>query len=631
MNNYIIGLVFLICYVYFLCALGKVINPYEKKSLGIHFILGYVCFTSLHALGGIIVQIFQMPWIIFYWYSVFIIGLCLLFIFLKSKDHFKSYVSFKEFFKQYWFLILILLMLLSMSILNISGNWLCNHLDDGWYLNFISLFPRMDKPYTTNLASGLPESIRFIRMLSTFEIEDSFFVALCHIEPTVFARFVMTTFHYLLTLVVIYEFVDEVCKHYFPKLQRKYFIQFFTVIIVVYGFYRPIINGFKDMWQFSTAMWYGSSVVRVTGLFLCLVPLLLEKRLTKHGFAYAILVSFTLMTRASQALPILCMLVVAYFGYDFYRYRRSYSKWVIGITLLLLFCIPYINNSNYPQIDTLTCYVDKLTRQPLLWIMLVIFLSGFLFRNEYINRWNCIILTILGLMFIPRINHLFLNTANYDFVVGRTILLLWITLSVMSFTYFCIWCIRLCRNNIRVMSIIGICMLLLFGITFKQHYSKNTGFKKSISILKENPLLFPTETIQLCNYLDQEAIQQNKKLNILTPTLVSDNGYAHPLSVMLRIKSNRFISVSALPRYWNYDSSSIFMTYNENRQHLYNQFNANPRLFTFNLVYLLQKYPIDYCIFSNLDAALVAQEYGYDFLEEESKNYKNMYIVRINN
>ena len=122
-------------------AFRKSINFFNYKSFGFHFIIGYVFFTFVHSIGGLTVQLCQLKWEVFYWYSIFIILLSLIFIFIRNKnDKFKK-INIKEVIANYWFVFVILFILVVMSIFNLSVSWLANHLDDGRYLNFISLFP----------------------------------------------------------------------------------------------------------------------------------------------------------------------------------------------------------------------------------------------------------------------------------------------------------------------------------------------------------------------------------------------------------------------------------------------------------------------------------------------------------
>lgn len=630
MINYCIGFLFIIVYSLFLLLLGKSINFFKYKSSGFHFIIGYVFFTFMHSIGGLIVQLCQLKWEVFYWYSIFIILLSLVFIFIRNKNDKLKKINIKEVITTYWFVFVILSILVVMSVFNISASWLGNNLDDGRYLNFISLFPKMDNPYTTNLATGLFEAPNLVRSLTTFELENAFWVDFLNIEPTLYVRLFLTIFNYMLILVGIYEFAKKVLYEQLNIIKEQKYIQYVLVFVLFFGIYEPMLSKLlfmQDGWQFSSAIWYGSSIVRIPAMFICLSPLLHEDKLCKVGFSYALVVSYVMITRAGQALPFLVILVVAFFSYDFIFNKYKCSRLFLPIILVVLLVIPYIEVDADIK-SSMHIILSSMSKQPLAMIAFLFFILGYLFKNKFINRWNSIIIIMLLLVFVPRVNNLFLDFAMYNFVGGRTITLLTFTIVATSVMYFAAFVVKYTRNR-RILPSGSVFLLVIFFSGYCITYSQNYGFSKTISILKDNPLLFPQETIDLSEYFENCSIAENKKVSVLTPTLVNFDGYNHPISVMLRIKSDNLISVSAIPRYWDNVENSPFTSFDQNCLDDFNNFNLEPLENVEKITDLINLYPIDYCVFSNEEAAHLVEEKGYGVIEEESKKYDNIYIVKI--
>lgn len=86
MINYLIGIVFLVLFTFFLYYLGKNVLPkLGERGFSMNLLIGYTTYTFIQAIGGIIVQIFQLDWFIFFWYMIITLILQLGYIVYKEK------------------------------------------------------------------------------------------------------------------------------------------------------------------------------------------------------------------------------------------------------------------------------------------------------------------------------------------------------------------------------------------------------------------------------------------------------------------------------------------------------------------------------------------------------------------
>ena len=69
--------------IFFYC-LGSVIVS-EKNSIPYRFICGYLFYSFIIAIGGIIIQLFNLSWYLFFGYTIFTVIALLIFIAYRSK------------------------------------------------------------------------------------------------------------------------------------------------------------------------------------------------------------------------------------------------------------------------------------------------------------------------------------------------------------------------------------------------------------------------------------------------------------------------------------------------------------------------------------------------------------------
>mgnify|MGYP003275523475 CR=1 FL=1 len=600
MYSYIIGFIFLIVSLWFLSELGNGCFDFTNRNYSLNLIVGYVLYSFLQAIGGIVVQIFQLPYMFFFIYMILLVIGLFIFVYKKKKNINFSKQLLIEHLKKYAFLYIIVVFLMLFSMLNVEYNWLANCLDDGRYLNLAATFPFENHPYLISPATGLEGTFDLARSINTFEIEYSFWIHLLNIEPTIFTRMIMNIFNYTLMLHAIYAFGKEVLATSKFKIDEKY-IQFCLTPILLFAFYDRWLAQYhllqmQDAWQFSTAMWYGSSIVRIIGVFLCLVPVLSIKRINKTNFVYCFMVSVVLMSKASQALPIIFILLIGYLITWGIINKIKFNKYIIIGLAFLLCIIPILTSSGTNIIDRVN-YILSINYKSIIWMgsILIIFFS-FSLKNSIINRWNTILIIFGIMVWVPRMNHLFVNLSMYDFVAARATTTLIFTTVMTASVYAFVFVMHFIKSWKATIILFCSIFLCLSGCLLYS-YNRDYGLKRGIVTILRNPYLLPKGTYDLSMKLNELSHQYSEKLNVLSQNAVGSNGYISAVSVLLRVKAPYINSISAIPRYNEICDESAFKTFDQEEQWIFESFNTKPyedgNIDAFKK--LLAKYPIN-CI-----------------------------------
>ena len=113
MYSYLTGLLFIIFYVLFMYLIGSAF--YKKEgSYPSHFIVGYLIFSFFVAIGGIPIQILNLPWLVFVGYMIIVyVGLAVWSIRRLEKANKKiiDTSKIKDFIKNQWFIVALALLL----------------------------------------------------------------------------------------------------------------------------------------------------------------------------------------------------------------------------------------------------------------------------------------------------------------------------------------------------------------------------------------------------------------------------------------------------------------------------------------------------------------------------------------
>ncbi|MGI6511047.1 MAG: hypothetical protein ACOX1W_01270 [Catenisphaera adipataccumulans] len=111
-------------------------------------------------------------------------------------------------------------------------------------------------------------------------------------------------------------FCEFVFRHTKAELRPDYF-QFAAAILFLFGFAESFLYNnhlliLQDSWQFNTAMFYGSSIVRTMSIFMIVLPFLDRDQLTVRDVLTVGAIAVVLISKSSIALPLIIIVSLAY-------------------------------------------------------------------------------------------------------------------------------------------------------------------------------------------------------------------------------------------------------------------------------------------------------------------------------
>ena len=220
MNEYIVLSCLFFTMIFGLYLLGTAIVDNEE-SVPYRFVIGYLSYSFFVAVGGIVIQCAQLTWESFFWYMIIVLIILTCFTIYKLKKDKKKILpkGLKKIFANYSFLMIIVIMLLSILMFCYIALWFNNHLDDGFYINKMSILPYVKSPFgvipsTGFIGTGSLNTYSF----NTYELEASFYIYLTKCTPTLYARLFLSGFNYLLLVCSVYAFAEKV----FDKMDIKF-------------------------------------------------------------------------------------------------------------------------------------------------------------------------------------------------------------------------------------------------------------------------------------------------------------------------------------------------------------------------------------------------------------------------
>lgn len=624
--SYGIGILFLVLYVIFLQFTGSIFVD-QESSFSKRFIIGYIFFTFLWCIGGLFTQFLQLKVIYFYLYCILVISI-LLIISIRKKNLNLNFQNIKEHFKNCYLIYICLVLLVFLSIQNIELQWLSNHLDDGRYLNLAANYFKMDNPYLTDPATGLPITFDFMRAFNTFELETSFWIWFLHIEPTIFTRMILMAFNYFLILNSIVYFANLVVKSCNFKVKKSW-VQFSVLPIFIFmissGTLRDGLLFMQDDWQFISAIWYGSSIVRIPGIFIILTPIIDRKYIEIRSVIFYIIVSFVMMTRASQALSILLLISISYLiVMNFYQNKKKGT--ILGFLIMAIFILlSFAVNLDSELLEEVKLVLEENLFLPIVIVTAMIIATSYILKNPVINKWNTIILLCLMVIFIPKLNTVFLLASQYTFVVGRTITAFTFTLIMSASVYVMLYISKFFEYRKKLVSIMLtaciICMIILSSTVIVSTYDFD-----HVRIINENSAIAPSGLLECSEILEDYALEKGRDLVVLSPEFVYEDQFLTAFASMLRIKAPDVISLSAMPRYPDCVETSPYASYDQNNQILINDFLLEGK--NYNIVqHLLNQYPVDCVITVNPISVDYLETLGFNIIGTSTSNTYTYYIM----
>lgn len=625
MFEYIKGIVFIFFLIVFLQLLGKRIH--DSDYFCENFLYGFVFYTCLQFLGGGISQLFRLPWMFYKCYMILMLIILILFVFYKNPIKFEIKCLVLH-FKNHWIIYVLALLFVVLSLMNLQYQWNGNNIDDGYYLNKIAMSPYVNNYVDYNFATGFDFKEGLSRIINTFELEAAFFSNILGISASVYCKVFLSYFHYFLILNGFFWLFNIVSEN----TEKKHQLTWAMIPILFFGIYQEtLVNNnmlfLPDSWQFNTAIWYGSSLVRCIGFVLLMVPIIKYNGLCKKNIFFFFASCIALFSKASQMLPVIYLILLSYvIMFLLIKIKKCKKTWLLIMFIiftLLIMPIPQEIMLRYQVINDL--FIKNIKTLPIL-ISIVVYFGSFVLNNEYIKKINFWILIIAILMFCPKLNTLFLWISMYDFVAARTMTLFFFTLMVLTMLYGYLLLMQLLKStkfNIIVYSSIGILSIFVPLVSIQN----SIGIKYTLVVLKHNSDLVPQSTLDLGNALMQIEKEKNIQLNVLTPAWITMNRTSYALASMLRYNAMDLKVISAIPRY-NSTNDKLYQTYTQEVQDIFEYYINGTEMNEVEFSQLVKKFKIN-CIIvtSESIAEHLEKEQGFklynkvDFILDEGSYY----------
>ena len=619
MYDYCISTVFFSLLIIFFYCLGSVIVS-EKNSIPYRFICGYLFYSFIIAIGGIIIQLLNLSWYLFFGYTILTVIALLIFIVYRSKkEKIRLFpIGVKEFLKKYWFLFIISGILIVISLAYSEWIWLNNCLDDGFYLNKIATLPYIENPFTTNASTGLVEIQNGFNsyIVNTGELEMSVYVFLLQVTPTVFTRVFLSGYNYFLFACCIYAFAEKIIKSTSIKCSENT-IQYIASIILLFGFswnfmeVKEILY-VQDSWQFNTAMYYASSIVRTMGILIILVHFIENNKISIRDILLVILISVVLVSKSTIALPIIFVTCVSYLVVNF-LFDDKYLKKILSIIILVLIGIIglIIGGNDYIEELVRNLFLKNMKFYLVIGCLIIIALS-FTFKSKVINKVNLIMLIILFLMESPIINNLFEKLSVYDFVAARASTTYMYTFVIVTMIYVYLFINKFKYSKKIIIPIYLVATMMLSLVSLYSYNNYNGKLLTSYKIMYNNRKIIPDSTIMLGNKLSDLADDVEEEINMIMPEGVMVDGHLHFIAIIIRSFAPEIRSISAIGRF-KVSEGNDFSNFTSDDQAKLDAFITNPtKENKHNLKILLEEYPINCIVLPTAEDNEYLYEIGFD-------------------
>lgn len=619
--NYLIGITWLICLFLFFYTVGCAFSK-QNRCGPFKILTGYIVYSLGVAIPGIAVQILNLDYILFrnlMWGWIVFLSIVSTFMVLRRRV-FSSITKagIVEFIKKYWALSLIIIGVLFLTAINYQAFWLGNRSDDGFYLSRIAGYPVVKNPFEHDLATGLYTGhVINSYSLNTHDLESSVFFQFLGIPIGLFARVFLAAESVIIFAFCIYGLAYEIiCKD--KKAEKyKYIIQFVPGILFLFtsNFVFLANSGIldiQDSWQTSTAMYFGSSIVRTSGFFLLLLPFIKEFKLDWRIVLEVMGISLVLISKSTIAVPLIFVTVISYLLL-WLIYNRQVNKFILIIFIIALAtCGILLTNFlsfesyGFDSISTLESntshFLNNLLHSIVPWICFAGVLSGVLTRKFKILLLQVLIFAFL---FIPALRTYACALSFYTFVIGRVIsAYVYFLISTLLSLILCYFC--RCRIRPGILSTTGFILTgLLAGMNVVSYmkYGGDAGIvqgssmvpttvQNSLEVLKKNPEFMPSSTVDLASALNE--LQKSKgKLAVLTETYYISDGVSDLKHILTRSLAPDVIFPAANTRFIT-DDDPVYGSYSVEQQAVFEKFLLqNDEASTQSLKELLDTYQID--------------------------------------
>lgn len=626
MKDYLVCSVFFLCFILILYMFGKSIER-EEKSVSNGLISGYLVYSFLVAIGGIIMQLLNSPWIIFEIYMGIIWLGIIVFVLCKRKKVNYFGVGLKTYIAENWVIYGVCMVLVFMMCFYYAGFWLGNHQDDGYYITKVATLPYSQIGGNYNYSVGVKATGFNTYIVNTWELEASVYVKILGVVPSLFLRLFQSAFYFFLYSNLIKLIAEKITENLSWKVNAKY-LQYPTVIIVLMSAYYIALADYKilnlrDMFHLNTGMFLGATMVKLfgVGVFVLFYLKFQEKKDNLKLLCGGIISCVVLMSKSTIALPIILVVVMA--GVVVFCWDKWENKGkIISCIIISIYLIVGIILPNKKSIESVIQgdwirTIDSIVILP----CVIIFLCSFLLREKIIYKLNIHMILMVVLVMTPQLNDWFENFSVYEFVAGRAWSAIVYYFIVLNMVYLFILLDRIKMKKI-IVSEIGILIwmvcLMVSVVGFKmcggeimpQAEHKKADMRKCFSVMRHNIYFIPDSTISLGYTLEDLAKKEEKKMYVIMPKAVYDNDAIHFPAVSVRTFAPDIVSLSALERYGGSENTN-FSKYTQQK---YDAFVSNPNKETFDeLKKETRRLPVNCIVVQNYACKEFLEKAGYTY------------------
>lgn len=604
MTDYLLGIGWLISSTLICYGLGAAIRR-QTASFAQNLVVGYMAYSFILAMLIVPIQLLARSFAPLVIAVVAALAAAVGLIVMRWRELWADRPKASELLKNNYFLVIVVVALMGIYLLQTDLIWNNNNTDDGYYLVKSATLAYLADPFTTVYGTGFDNTATQFDpyQLSSIQAEMSVYIYLLGIDPVFFMRGVLNVFHYLLVAASVSWFAEVIFTSTDLKT-RPSWPQYSTAILLLFAFeFRTIetwnIVAAQDLWHFNSAIWYGGSIVRVVGFLWILTPFLQSRRIGVREIATVSAISIVLISKAAAAIPLILVAGIGYllaFALSAHRYKWRSIAILGGVLLGVGLALPGRSDIAFLIGKVMLSNVTS----PVLWSSALLLLAAvWLFPTLPIRRMFVVLATSVGMMIVPEVNDIFETASAYVFVALRTQASTFYLLMILGFIGAQLLLAKYARNVFLALQVF-LAAILGFGAVASTIPVYGNPIH-TLRVMKEYPLLMPTDTVELSKRL--ETMAQGKTLDAIVPEFITLHQRRHYVASVVRTYAPHVRSISALTRFGP-TSLADYPEWGLSQQAVYDRFIADPTALTHQaFAQILETYPID---------VVVVPHEGYD-------------------